>query len=80
MIAASGIIIVAAFHLWALQRVFLGPLNPKYAQLEEINAREVFCLAPLALMTLLLGVYPMPVLNLMNTSLIRLVDVVRMVL
>jgi NADH-quinone oxidoreductase subunit M len=80
MISASGIIIVAAFHLWALQRVFLGPLNPKYAQLEEINAREIFCLAPLAVMTLILGVYPMPVLNLMNASLIRLVDVVKMVI
>jgi len=71
---------VAAFHLWALQRVFLGPLNPKYAQLEEINSREIFCLAPLALMTLILGVYPMPVLNLMSASLNHLVDVVNMVI
>jgi NADH-quinone oxidoreductase subunit M len=80
LIGASGIIIVAAFHLWALQRVFLGPLNPKYAQLEEINAREIFCLTPLALMTLILGIYPMPVLNLMNTSLIKLVDIVKTVI
>ncbi len=47
IVAAMGIVFVAAFHLWALQRVFLGPLNPKYATLEEINAREIFCLAPL---------------------------------
>ena len=80
LIAASGIIVVAAFHLWALQRVFLGPLNPKYAELEEINGREIFCLTPLALMTLFVGVYPMPVLNLMNASLVRLVDVVKMVM
>ncbi|HSL91213.1 MAG TPA: NADH-quinone oxidoreductase subunit M, partial [Candidatus Limnocylindrales bacterium] len=80
LVAASGIIIVAAFHLWALQRVFLGPLNPKYAQLEEINAREIFCLTPLALVALFLGVYPMPVLNLMNSSLLKLVDVVKTVI
>ena len=80
LVAASGIIIVAAFHLWALQRVFLGPLNPKYAQLEEINAREIFCLTPLAMIALFLGVYPIPVLNLMNTSLLKLVDVVKTVL
>ena len=36
--------------------------------------------SPLAMMTLFLGVYPMPVLNLMNASLIRLVDVVKMVM
>jgi NADH-quinone oxidoreductase subunit M len=80
IIAATGIIIGAAYHLWALQRIFLGPLNPKYAQLEEINAREVACLAPLAAIILFLGVYPMPVLNLMSTSLVRLVDVVKVVL
>jgi NADH-quinone oxidoreductase subunit M len=71
---------VAAFHLWALQRVFLGPLNPKYAQLEEINAREIFCLTPLALIAFFLGVYPIPVLNLMNSSLLKLVDVVKTVI
>ncbi len=79
-VAASGIIIVAAFHLWALQRVFLGPLNPKYAQLEEINSREIFCLAPLAAIALFLGVYPMPILNLMSSSLVHLVDVVKLVI
>ena len=80
IVAALGIVFVAAFHLWALQRVFLGPLNPKYAQLEEINAREIFCLTPLALMTLFFGVYPMPILALMNSSLVRLVDVVKTVI
>ncbi|PWB68165.1 MAG: oxidoreductase [Deltaproteobacteria bacterium] len=80
MIAAVGIIFVAAFHLWALQRVFLGPLNPKYATLEEINAREIFCLTPLAVISLFLGIFPMPLVNLMNTSLLKLVDVVKTVL
>jgi NADH-quinone oxidoreductase subunit M len=80
MISATGIIIGAGYHLWALQRVFLGPLNPKYAQLEEINAREIACLVPLALIVLFLGIYPMPVLDLMNSSLVKLVDVVKTVI
>ncbi len=80
MISATGIVIGAAYHLWALQRVFLGPLNPKYAQLEEINGREIFCLTPLVLISLFLGVYPMPVLDLMSTSMLKLVDVVKMVI
>jgi NADH-quinone oxidoreductase subunit M len=79
IIGALGIIFVAAFHLWALQRVFLGPLNPKYATLEEINPREIFCLAPLGLLVMFVGVWPMPVLNLMNASLVRLVDLVKAV-
>ncbi|MGE5664434.1 MAG: NADH-quinone oxidoreductase subunit M, partial [Deltaproteobacteria bacterium] len=78
--SALGIVIVAAYHLWSLQRVFLGPLNPKYAQLEEINGREIFCLTPLALIVLFLGVWPMPVLDLMSTSMMKLVDVVKLVI
>jgi NADH-quinone oxidoreductase subunit M len=80
IIAALGIIFVAAFHLWALQRVFLGPLNPKYATLEEINGREIFCLVPLGILVLFVGVWPMPVMNLMNASLVRLVDLVKAVI
>ena len=77
IIAALGIILVAAFHLWALQRVFLGPLNPKYADLEEINKRELFCLTPLGILALFLGVWPMAVVNLMSVSMTRLVDLVK---
>jgi len=80
IIAALGIIFVAAFHLWALQRVFLGPLNPKYATMEEINGREIFCLAPLGILVMIVGVWPMPVMNLMNASLVRLVDLVKAVI
>ncbi len=80
IIAALGIVFVAAFHLWALQRVFLGPLNPKYATLEEINGREIFCLAPLGIIVLIVGVWPMPVMNLMSVSLVRLVDIVKAVI
>jgi len=80
IIAALGIVFVAAFHLWALQRVFLGPLNPKYANLEEINKRELFCLTPLAVLVLFVGIWPMTVVNLMSVSLVRLVDLVKAVI
>ncbi len=75
--AAGGIVITAAYHLWALQRVFLGPLNPKYVDLPEINGREIFCLAPLGVIVMILGVYPMPVLRMINTSLLQLIDLVK---
>ncbi len=77
IIAALGIVITAAYHLWALQRVFLGPLNPKYVDLPEINGREIFCLAPLGIIVLFLGVFPMPVLRMIDTSLLYLIDFVK---
>ena len=76
IIAALGLIIGAAYVLWMLQRVFLGPRNTKYDDLPDISARELFTLVPLAVIVLLLGVYPMPVLNLMKVTLNNLIKVV----
>ncbi|MBI3076641.1 MAG: NADH-quinone oxidoreductase subunit M [Deltaproteobacteria bacterium] len=76
IIAAVGIIITAGYWLWTLQRVFLGPLNPKYATLPEINGRELVTLVPLGALVLFLGVYPMPVLDLIRASADQLIALV----
>jgi NADH-quinone oxidoreductase subunit M len=57
--AVIGIVITAAFLLWTLQRVFLGPLNEKYRGFPDVTGREVFTMAPLAILCVLLGVLPM---------------------
>ncbi|MBU0743243.1 NADH-quinone oxidoreductase subunit M [bacterium] len=76
IVSALGIVIGAAYVLWMLQRVFLGPKNDKYDDLPDISARELFTLVPIGLIVLLLGVYPMPVLDLMKASLNHLIKVV----
>jgi NADH:ubiquinone oxidoreductase subunit 4 (subunit M) len=48
--------------------------------MEEINAREIFCLAPLGIIVLAVGIWPMPLLDLLNASAVRLVDLVKAVL
>ncbi|NUN47808.1 MAG: NADH-quinone oxidoreductase subunit M [Candidatus Brocadiae bacterium] len=71
-----GILLGAAFHLWALQRMFLGERNKIYTEqyhhVTEINGREIFCLVPLAILVLGVGIYPSAVLDLMNVSLAEL--------
>jgi NADH-quinone oxidoreductase subunit M len=76
IISAVGIIIGAAYVLWMLQRVFLGTRNEKYDDIADINSREMFTLVPIGLVVLFLGIYPMPVLNLMKVSLNSLIAVV----
>jgi NADH-quinone oxidoreductase subunit M len=68
-ISVSGVVLGAAYFLWAYQRIFFGPLNPKYEKIPEINAREIFTLAPLAVLTLFVGVYPMPIFHWMTATL-----------
>ncbi|NQT35166.1 NADH-quinone oxidoreductase subunit M [bacterium] len=77
IISVFGIVITAAYLLWTLQRMFFGATNPKYENITDINGRELFTLVPLAVIVLFLGVYPHPVLNLMNKSLSFLGDLVQ---
>jgi len=76
IIAVTGVVITAAYHLWVIQRMFLGKMPEKYKTLPDINGREIFTLAPLMVIILIVGIYPMPVLNLMKTSLNYLITVV----
>ena len=76
IISALGIVIGAAYVLWMLQRVFLGPKNEKWDSLPDINTREMFTLVPIGIVVLLLGVYPMPVLDLTKVTLNNLIKVV----
>jgi NADH-quinone oxidoreductase subunit M len=77
ILSVLGIIITAGYLLWTIQRMFFGPVNEKYATLPDINARELFTLIPLALIVIFLGIWPHPVLDLMNTSMTYLGELVR---
>ena len=68
-IGASAVILTAGYILWMMQRVFLGKVNEKYVGIAEISGREIFTLAPLAVIVVILGVYPRPILDLMSQSL-----------
>ncbi len=68
-VAATGVIITAGYCLWTLQRVFLGKVNEKYALLPDLSARETASLVPLAVLVVVLGFYPQPVLDLMRSTL-----------
>jgi NADH-quinone oxidoreductase subunit M len=76
IIAATAVVLTAGYMLWTLQRIWLGKLNEQYAQIPEINGRELFTLLPLAAIVIVLGVYPTAILNLMSASLDQLNQVV----
>lgn len=71
-----GILLNAAYFLWAFQRMFLGELNDKYKELPEINRMELFTVIPLAAITLFFGVYPRPFLDLISKTMNVIIDAV----
>jgi NADH-quinone oxidoreductase subunit M len=61
--------------LWTLQRVFLGTLPEKWKDLTDMDGREMVMLAPLAAIVIFLGIYPSPILDLLNASLNNLAGI-----
>jgi len=77
IIAAITIVLTAGYMLWVLQRVFLGSLPDKWKNLTDMDGRETFMLATLAVIVIFLGIYPAPVLNLMNASMNTLAELLQ---
>lgn len=68
-LAATTLILGAAYTLWMIKRVFFGEIaNEQVAQLQDITGRELFMLAALAIIILWLGVWPDPLLQVMHAS------------
>lgn len=74
IISTLGILLGAGYMLWTLQRIFLGPLNEKWASLPDLDKREYIMFVPLSLIIIFLGVYPSAMLDIMNTSVNTLVN------
>ncbi len=75
VLAASTLIVGAAYTLWMVKRVFWGPItNPAVETLNDINGREFFILATLALAVLIMGIYPQPVIEVMHASIDHLLN------
>ncbi len=73
--AAFGVILSAAYALWLYRRVVFGDLiKGGLKTIEDMDRREKLLFAPLVAMTLLLGVYPSLVLDVIGPSVTALVD------
>jgi NADH-quinone oxidoreductase subunit M len=64
-----GLLITGAYILKALKMVLHGPLNESWiGRLKEINAREIFVIAPLMVLILWIGIWPSWILDLINRA------------
>jgi len=78
VISGLSIILGAGYMLWALQKIFFGELPEKWKgpwdptgkiyKTDDMNTMEIVALMPLAIIVLLLGVYPAPMIDLISGS------------
>ena len=66
--ATAGIILAAIYVLWLYQRAMNGPVAESVAGMPDLRARELLAVVPLAVLLVGLGVYPKPVLDVINPA------------
>ena len=70
-----SLVIGAAYTLWLVKRVIFGPVtSPRVAALKDLNGREYVVLSALAVAVLLVGVWPAPLLKVMQPTIPHLVS------
>jgi NADH-quinone oxidoreductase subunit M len=74
-LATLGVILSACYALWLYRKVIFGKLEkPQLAHISDMGAREIAIFVPLIVLTLLLGFYPKPVLDMSSASVTALLD------
>jgi NADH-quinone oxidoreductase subunit M len=74
-LAAVTLVLGASYTLWLVKRVVFGPVaNAKVAALKDLNSREFIVLTALALAVLIVGVWPAPLLKVMQPTIQHLVS------
>ncbi len=74
-LATLGTILSACYMLWLYRKVIFGKLEkPNLQWIKDIGWREMAILAPLVILTILIGVYPKPVLDFSAVSVSQLID------
>ncbi len=74
-LAVLGVVLTAGYMLRMVQRIFLGEFDSgKWGGLTEMNVREILMVAPLAILTIVIGVYPSPLSNMMKATLENVIN------
>ncbi|HYU65220.1 MAG TPA: NADH-quinone oxidoreductase subunit M [Jatrophihabitantaceae bacterium] len=68
VLAATGIILAAIYVLWLYQRTMQGAVSDKVKKFRDLNVREAFAVGPLIVIIIALGIYPKPVIDVINPA------------
>jgi NADH-quinone oxidoreductase subunit M len=72
--ATTGIILSAAYALYLYRRIIFGALTkPSLKAILDLSPREIAILAPLVIITILMGIYPKPVFDVTSASVANLI-------
>jgi NADH-quinone oxidoreductase subunit M len=74
-LATTGVILSAGYALWLYRKMIFGSLEKEDLKLiEDLNWREIAIFVPLIVLTILFGIYPVPILDVTAASVDHLID------
>ncbi len=76
-IAVLGLLMTAVFLLTVIQKVFSGPVNPKWTKMPDLTTTERWALAPIIALMLVLGLYPQLITGVMHSTVMQWVTGMR---
>jgi len=68
ILATASIILASIYILWMYQRTMTGPVRQEVSGMHDLRARELWAVGPLIALIVVLGVYPKPVLDVINPA------------
>ncbi len=68
VLATAGIILAAIYILWMYQRTMTGPVREEISGWTDLKGRELWAVIPLIALIIALGVYPKPILDIINPA------------
>jgi NADH-quinone oxidoreductase subunit M len=77
VLALVGVVITVAYFLRVIYRIFWGPLNPRWAALVDMDARERWALYPLVALMLFFGIFPRGLVDAVNLTMNALLGLIR---
>jgi NADH-quinone oxidoreductase subunit M len=67
-VGVVALVLSSIYILWLYQRVMTGPVTAGNERIRDLVPREILVVAPLILLLLVLGIYPKPVLTIINPA------------
>ncbi len=77
--ATTGVVLAAAYSLWLYRRIIFGALiKDDLSEMFDLTRREIIIFLPLIILTIFIGLYPKPIINIIEPSTEKIVNQIKM--
>ena len=77
VIGTLGILLNAVYFLRAYQRMFWGDLDERNKNLSDITSLELITIIPLTILIIALGVYPSPLIDMIQPAVQKIINIIQ---